>query len=305
MSALSAILPRLEAGRPLILGADPMAMLRARGVDVEGPSASGRLLREHPMLVADHYELDVASGVDILCALTSETMPRALGQIGMAFRAAALTGAAVDLAHEVSQRAAREVAVAGLLGARSGGPGQADRIAEEYAMHAARLAAAGCEILVTRAFGGAGPLTRLARLASIVSASSTHLPTWAIIEVTPGLATPEGEPIGECARAAADSGADVVLLEVPSVEVGLGAVERLPQGALRPGALLAASPSSRAGEPDPSADAADEWAQGAKRLVEAGARVIGGGAGTTAHHVTALARCLGRTDRSSIWPRAI
>ena len=303
MSAISVILPRLEAGRPLILGGDPEAELLARGVVLPAPAALGRLLREQPMTVADHYELEIASGVDVLCALTSETTPRALGQIGMAFRAAALTGAAVDLAHDAAQRAARVVAVAGLLGARSGAPLQPDRIAEEYAMHAARLAAAGCEILIARGCGGDGPYARLARLAAVVSGSSTQLPTWAVIEVGAGLATPDGEPVGEWARAAVDSGATLLLLEAPSPEVALVAMERAGHhGEPRIGVLLAASHGHAA---SPDAAGPEAWAAGAKRLVDAGARVIGGGLGTTAHHVTALGRLLGRADRTSIWPRAV
>jgi hypothetical protein len=51
-------------------------------------------------------------------------------------------------------------------------------------------------------------------------------------------------------------------------------------------------------------ESAEAWAREAKRLVDAGARVIGGGAGTTPHHTTALAQLLGRASQSSMWPRA-
>ena len=51
----------------------------------------------------------------LLCALTADTLPRALGAIGMPFRAAALTGSAVELALEAIENAPRPIA-GGLAG---------------------------------------------------------------------------------------------------------------------------------------------------------------------------------------------
>jgi 5-methyltetrahydrofolate--homocysteine methyltransferase len=48
----------------------------------------------------------------------------------------------------------------------------------------------------------------------------------------------------------------------------------------------------------------DAWALGAKQLIDAGARVIGGGPGTTARHLAALSALLRRAEHQSFWPRA-
>src|SRR6185436_975643 len=96
---------------------------------------------------------EVAAGVDVLCALTGETMPRALHEYGMGFRSAALTGMAVELALEAAEQAPRPVLVAGVLGTSAVGPPAADRMVEEFDMHAARLMTAGCEVILARGFG--------------------------------------------------------------------------------------------------------------------------------------------------------
>src|SRR5262249_3452587 len=62
VSAQHPILSRLETGRPLLASADAEASLRARGVTLKWPAALGRLIREHPGVVADHYHQEVASG---------------------------------------------------------------------------------------------------------------------------------------------------------------------------------------------------------------------------------------------------
>ena len=316
---------RLESGRPLILGSDPLAALRARGIPLEGDAPLGRLMRERPGLVAEHYDGEIAAGVDVLSALTAETMPRALAQIGMAFRAAALTGDAVELAQDAAARAPRPIAVAGVLGTRWIAPSDPARIAEEYARHASRLAAAECDLLLARgwvpapwarrellAHQGAPPsrsslhhdapmsrrglstlpppppetLARLTRTAAIVSGHATGLPTWAVLELDATLATADGEPAVAAARAAVAAGAAVVLLEVKGPELGLRALAEVGDAGVPLGVLLA----------DPHDDLAS-WAVHADRLIEAGARVLGGGYGLAPPGVAALAATL--RDRES------
>jgi 5-methyltetrahydrofolate--homocysteine methyltransferase len=93
-----------------------------------------------------------------------------------------------------------------------------------------------------------------------------------------------------------------VLFEVPSVRSGLEQLERLarvPEGVARRGGglavsgmLLASSDHSVRGFPDPDADP-DHWLERVLNLDASGARIIGGGAGTTEAHTAALARALG------------
>lgn len=300
MTATHPILSRLETGRPLLVGSDPAASLRARGVDLHGPCALGRLVREHPAAVREHYHHEIQAGVDVLACLTADTIPRALHQIGMPFRSAALTGCAVDLALDAADLAPRPLVVAGVLGNDDVDSLAEDRIGEELGTHAHRLAAAGCELLLARGFGpsalhGDRSLVRVARRAAVVSGAVTQLPTWAVVPLDYGGFTIDGEPADDCARRAFDEGAQVVLFEVPSVEVALGWIDRL----VRTGsAHLGFSPAAEGAEPE-------TWAASAKLLLDAGVRVIGGGPGATQRHLAALSMLLRVNERQSLWPRAV
>ncbi len=302
------ILSCLATGRPLLVSADPEASFRARGIALKAPASVGRLLREQPTEAVEHYHQEIIAGVDVLCALTAETIPRALGQIGMPFRAAALTGSAVELALEAVEGAPRPIVVAGVLGSSQVTPTAVDRMTEDLAMHATRLAAAGCELLLARGYGQPCAelgLSRMARRAAVVSAAATQLPTWAVIELGANGTTSDGEIIEDAVRAAMEAGAQLVMIELPGLACAPALLERarraLPDIVLgfAPGAIELAS----AAMPDPVAEI-DAWAGGAKRLLDAGARVIGGGPGTTARHLAALSALLHRSERQSFWPRA-
>lgn len=304
MSAQHPILSRLETGRPLLASADAEASLRAAGASLQWPAALGRFIREHPALVAEHYHQEVAAGVDVLCALTADTLPRVLAQIGMPFRAAALTGCAVDLALDAAEAAPRPVIVAGILGSASIAPTAPERMAEELAIHATRLAAAGCELLIARGFAGSPArekLAKAARRAAIISASATQIPTWAVLEVDEAGLSTEREPVENVAFAAVEAGAELLLFEVPSAESGVALLERVravvPETPL--GFVAAALPRGASG----AGESPDAWAASAKRLLDAGARVLGGGVGTTYQHLAALTNLVRGSERQSRWPR--
>lgn len=282
---------------------------------MEGAAPLGRAVREHPGAVTDHYEQEIAAGADVLVTLTDETMPRALAMIGMAFRSAALTGTAVDLAMEVATNARRPVAIAGLLGSRWIAPALPERIAEEYAMHATRLSTSGCEVIVARgfspeAFRHGTDLARMARLAAISSGCATQLPTWALLESVDGKVVVDGDSLQDAARSALDAGVHAIIVDVPSEAAGQLAVETMTHaGVSRMGVLVAASLDSQHGVPDVTS-AIDLWAAACKRLVDVGAMLVGGGAGTTTKHVAVLSRLLKGSDRSGsdrppLWPEAV
>jgi 5-methyltetrahydrofolate--homocysteine methyltransferase len=282
---------RLQEGRPLVLDADTAASFRGRGVSLDSPGALGMLLREKPDEVVAHYQAEVDSRVDILSALTADTTPRALAEVGMQHRSAQLTGRAVELALEVAAAAHKPIAVAGVLGSEGVSPMAADRLHEELSEHAARLAAAGCELLLARGQG-----SRLGLMAAVVAAARTELPTWAIIECWG-----EEDVVGEASpselmEALNDAGASVALFEVPRVEIGLRQLERFRTAfeahGIVPGVLLAGSESSVRGFDDPLSEP-EHWVDRALDLSVCGARVIGGGAGTTEEHTRALAMALG------------
>jgi 5-methyltetrahydrofolate--homocysteine methyltransferase len=220
-------------------------------------------------------------------------MPRALAQAGMAFRSAALTGSAIEMAIEATEHVGHPVAVAGLLGGRTGAPLASDRVAEECAMHAARLAAAGCEIIIACSVGPFA--SRLGRMSAIISASTLRLPTWALVEVVDGRII-DGEDLAECAKNAVDSGAQVILFDAVSEHEAVDAIDAVGGvlGEAKPGVVLA----DRNGDPD-------AWAEAAKRLALGGAHVLGGGAGTTTEHIAALARSLHGPRHSSMRPESL
>src|SRR6185369_2006842 len=150
-------------------------------------------------------------------------------------------------------------------------------------MHAARLATAGCELILARGFAGPtsdAQLARLARRAAVVSGAATQLPTWAVVTIGDGGFTADGEAADECARAALDAGAQVAMFEVPQVEVAMAWLDRLEEIAGK--GALGFAPA--AGSTSPEA-----WAADARRLLDEGVRVLGGGKGTTHRHLAALA----------------
>ncbi len=281
---------RLRRGRPLVLDADSGASFRARGVELDLPGTLGLLLRENTDEVLSHHLSEVESRVDILSALTADTTPRALAEVGMQHRAAQLTGRAVELASEAAQASRRPLGIAGVLGSDMVGPMAADRVHEELLEHAARLQAAGPELVIARGQG-----SRLGLMAAVIAAAQTELPTWAVLECAPDREL-SGGLLSELLATLRDAGTSVVLFEVPTIATGLYELERarlaLEASGLIPGVLLAASDSAIRGFVDPTSEP-EQWAENALDLCAAGARVIGGGAGTTEAHTRALALALG------------
>ncbi|HWP05389.1 MAG TPA: homocysteine S-methyltransferase family protein [Polyangiaceae bacterium] len=279
---------RLLAGRPLVVAADSNASLRARGVALDVPGALGQLLREHPEEVREHYRVEVSCRADVLAALTGDTTPRALAEVGMEHRAAQLTGRAVELALDAAEESAKPVAVAGILGSDMVSPVAATRLHEELSEHAARLTAAGCELLIARGQG-----SRLNLMAAVVAGARTELPTWAVVERTGDTSTGSDRELFQSLHGA---GASVVLFEVSSVKLGLDELARtreaLEDAGLVAGILLASSETALPGFPDLDGSP-EQWADHALDLDVGGARVIGGGAGTTESHLRALAQALG------------
>lgn len=295
-----ALASRLVRGRPLVLDADTLASFRARGVAMDTPGAVGELLRRDPEMVKAHYAAEVESDVNVLCALTADTTPRALAEVGMQHRSALLTGLAVDLAFEVTVEAARPVVVAGVLGSEMIAPMAADRLQEELTEHALRIATAGVEVILAR---GQGSLNEL--MAAVAAGKEAELPVWAIVECAPGGELAVGGSWRELVAALSDAGARAIVFEVSSVDDGIqvleGVREEMKTRQLFPGVLLASSAESVRGFPN--GEEPEIWAARALELDTHGARIIGGGAGTTEAHTEALVTEL-RALHPSIRPPA-
>ncbi len=281
--------PRLTSGRPLVLDADTCASFRARGVTLDTPGAVGRLLREKPDDVLDHYRAEVQSKVTVLSALTADSTPRALAEAGMEHRSALLTGVAVDLAFDAARGQDKPVAVAGVLGSEMVAALDPIRSREEVDEHARRIATAGVELIVARGQG-----SRVGLMSAVVAAASTELPTWAVVECDAGGVPSVGGYLEPLLEALEQAGASAVLFEVSSVDDGLVILNAARELGVRlvPGVLLSSSPESVRGFPD-SGSNPERWAARALELDSGGARIIGGGAGTTEAHTACLAAELG------------
>ena len=271
---------RLSAGRPLTIDSDTCAAFRARGVALDTPGAVGELLRRDPGRVRSHYQDEVRSEVSVLCALTADTSPRSLAEVGMEHRSAALTGLSLELALEVAEQAKRPVAVAGVLGCELVGPVAKARAEKETRQHALRIVTAGAELLVVRGQGSRRSLGM-----ALKASEGLGCPVWAVLEC--GLSDE-----AELFEVVATARPGVVLLEVASVRAGIEALgkyqSRLAAIDSAVGVLVAARPDSVRGFPARAGDLT-AWSAGAKALADAGARVIGGGAGTTEAHTRAFA----------------
>lgn len=291
---------RLATGRPLLLGGDAIASLGAAfgapaptmSMALASYPAIGRLVREQPAIVSEHYHREIAAGVDVVTALTADTCAPRLAEIGMAFRAAALTSAAIDLALDAAELAPRPLAVAGVLAApfvTPPTPASLERVGEEYALHAARLAAGGCDVVIVRS--AATGWGRRAQRVGVSSAATTSLPTWAVLR-----ADAPDESLEDGARAAVDAGASALLLEVTCPEEAAELARQL-HGIGAVHGVLAGDPVG-----DPEA-----WASAMRALVDTDTAtrtlIVGGGPGTTARHIAALSSLL-HARAPSIRPRA-
>ncbi len=284
---------RLHEGRPLVLGSDIEASLRARGHNLDAPGSLGALLHRNPAHVRAHHQAELLNRVDIISALTADTTPRALSEAAMEHRAARLTGDAIDLAAEVASEQLKPTAVAGILGSSLVGATHRIRLDQETREHAERLAAAGIELILVR---GVGSLVDL--LYSVATVARLDIPCWAVVDETmarDGL-------LPELAASCEAAGAEALLLEVDSVDLGLRYLAALAPyaGPLVKGALLNAASGSVRGFPEPLTPT---WVERAVELTHSGARIIGGGAGTTSAHTCALAARLGGLHPSMLPPR--
>jgi hypothetical protein len=170
-------------------------------------------------------------------------------------------------------------------------PTIAERLTEELIEHAARLRVAGAELIIARGSGSKRSL-----LAALHASGATELPTWAVWECDGSEEDTDPEALNQLLTEMKTARASVVLFEVRDVEAGVETLRRTRSTCARldlvPGILLAASSDAVRGFDDPTSEP-EHWAERALELSDAGARVLGGGAGTTESHTRALALALG------------
>lgn len=129
-------------------------MLAPSPVDLFGGGADGLAvaLRKAPHALTDLQQALVAAGVDVLLAPTAATTAPALHRTGQAYRAAALTAAAVELSRDALPADTRSERLPWVYGEVPALPGARDH--EEALLHVERLVEAAVDGLWVDAVDG-------------------------------------------------------------------------------------------------------------------------------------------------------
>lgn len=277
--------------------------LERRGVATPLPEWSAPALIERPELVREIHADYVRAGVEAVTANTFRTQRRALAAVGLAERAAELTGVAVRLARMASR--ARGLSA----GQRDADPpclvlGSAppledcyrpDRVPEaaalerEHREHAVNLDEAGVDAVLVETMN-----TRREAVVATRAAVARALPVLTSFVCWDGARLLSGEPLADAAAAARDAGASALLVNcLPASNVGV-CLEVLAEAGLPFGAYAnlgvpdegTGFTRRKDGSPEALAVHALDW-------LRAGAHILGGCCGTTPEHLRAVRQRLG------------
>jgi hypothetical protein len=164
--ATFALLDRLRRrnGAPLVLGGSPLELLGAHPGE---PPAEvlPRILRHSPERLVEVQRAIADAGADLLVAPTAGTSAAGLRTTGFAYRAAALTGAAVELTRDAALASRRRAALVGELDLLDGDA----RAGAEGRTHVERLAVANVDAVLILAddLGRAAAIAEIARASRI------------------------------------------------------------------------------------------------------------------------------------------
>ncbi len=222
LAATHAFLDRLRRRHaPILLGPSPLDEL-ARAAEAPPAEIVPRAIRHAPERIVALQRAVLDAGADAIVAPTARTSAAWLRTTGFAYRAAALTGLAIDLSREAALGAPRAAAIIGELDPMGGD----ERASSEARTHVERLAVAGVDAVIVLA-------DTAARAVQLVELAGAH-----------GLATLVELP----AEAATEVPADVACVVVRSADprAVAAAIGRLRRDGLRLGARLMTSQDARA-----------------------------------------------------------
>jgi homocysteine S-methyltransferase len=287
----------------LLVDAATGSELTRRGVDTHGPAWSAPAIVRAPDVLAAIHSDQVRAGADVITVNTFRTQRRVLSRIGEARRAREWTIAAVRIARDAVEQAAQEranerpgaapVRVAGSIAPLDDidrpelAPDEATARVE-HNEHVGHLVEARVDLLLVEA------MTTIAESRAATSAAvGSGLETWTAVTVDrSGGTLLSGEPLDAWVEAIAPLHPAAILVSGPP-EVLAPALSRIamlaPEIGARPGAYatLVSDASLTSGGSEAGADLA-AYAEAVKGLVAAGARIVGGGHGTTPAHTGAL-----------------
>jgi methionine synthase / methylenetetrahydrofolate reductase(NADPH) len=260
-------------------------MLHERGVPVD--ACLDQVNIDNPALVRRLHREYIEAGADLIQTNTFGANRVRLAAYGLEDRVDQINQKAVEIAREAVAVAGRQVFIAGDVGP-VGPDVDEGRAREAFVEQMKALADAGVDLFILQTF------TSLREALIAVSAAvgvAPELPVIAEVSLIKG-ATLDGGTPGEAARALSQAGADIV-----GVNCGDGpaqALRAIKEMAREPGLRLIAQPS--AGLPKLVQrrvvySATTEYMAGhARRLVDAGAAIVGGCCGTSPRHIAAMRR---------------
>ena len=277
----------IDDGRVHVFDGAMGTMLYARGVFIN--VCYDELNLKAPDLVRDIHREYVKAGAEILETNTFGANPVKLGHYGLAEETAAINRRAAELAREAAGARALVTGAIGPLGIRLEPFGETSRVEafELFKTQAQGLLDGGVHGFVLETFSDLDEIHEALRAAR----SLCDLPVFAQMTIQEDGATAYGHDPEALARALDEFGADVIGLNCSVGPQGvLEAIEKMARVTSRP---LSAQPN--AGLPRQVGDrkiymASPEYTgEYAKRLVEAGARFVGGCCGTTPEHIKTVA----------------
>jgi len=277
----------IDDGRVHLFDGAMGTMLYAKGVFIN--VCYDELNLKAPDLVRDIHQAYVKAGAEILETNTFGANPVKLGHYGLAEETRAINRGAAELAREAAGARALVTGAIGPLGIRLEPFGETSRIEafELFKAQAQGLLEGGVHGFVLETFSDLDEIHEALRAVR----SICDLPVFAQMTIQEDGATAYGNDPESLARALDEYGADVIGLNCSVGPQGvLEAIERMARVTSRP---LSAQPN--AGLPRQVGDrkiymASPEYTgEYAKRLVEAGARFVGGCCGTTPEHIKTVA----------------
>ena len=290
------LLRRLEAG-PLLCDGGMGTELYARGIPYE-QSLEHQNVQE-PALVERIHRAYLEAGAQILETNTFGANALRLGQYGLSDKVHVIARAGARLARAAREATGIDALVAGSVGPLGSllEPYSALTLTQARLMFRQQIEAlleGGIDFLMLETFSDVREITAAIMAAREVS----DLPIVAQMTFTEELLTPSGQSPESVAQILDGLGVDVIGVNCSvGPQSTLQIVEHMAQVTQRP---LSAQPN--AGFPAQVAGrlvyltSPDYMAEYASRLIQAGARIVGGCCGTTPAHIAAVARRLQHSD---------
>lgn len=286
----------LSDGRVHVMDGAMGTVLYARGVFMN--VCYDELNASNPALVEDVHEQYVRAGAEIVATNTFGANPVKLSSHGLDERTEELNRRGTEIAGRAASGRAAVVGAVGPLGIRLEplGPTSLDEAEAYFGRQVDGLLEGGVEGFVLETFSDLSEMEQAARAVQ----SRCDLPVVAQVTVGEDCATSFGASVEQAARAAEAWGADVVGINCSlGPAVILDGVERMAAATRLP---LAAQPNAglprAVGNRTMYLAGPDYVAMYARRLIQAGVRLVGGCCGTTPEHVRRI-----REEVAALQPR--